>query len=265
MDILNSLEKLNFTRLEAQLYLALLESKPLSAYQLAKIVNMSRPAIYNALEHMIAKGIVQTIPNETKLYLAEKPSILLERIGLEVKQNLEKAKQELIQYKEEKYDEMTLNFKGFESALAKAREIIATAEKDIYINADFKLHDIEEQLQKAIKRRINVVIFSFYDIGSPIDGISYYSHNRKLLKNHLPSRLMLTVDETIALIADGSVFFESWKGTISNNSLFIKIISEHIHNDIYLLKLRNKYGKEIYDDFIYLNTNFEKRQKEDTI
>lgn len=36
MKLIENLEKLNFTRLEAQVYLALLKSKPMSAYQLAK-------------------------------------------------------------------------------------------------------------------------------------------------------------------------------------------------------------------------------------
>lgn len=53
MNILDNLEKLNFTRLEAQLYIALLGEKPMSAYQLAKKVNISRPSIYNALDHML--------------------------------------------------------------------------------------------------------------------------------------------------------------------------------------------------------------------
>lgn len=262
MDIINTLEKLNFTKLEAQLYMALLGNKALSAYQLAKKVEMSRPSIYNALEHMVDKGMIQIIPNETRLYLAEKPAVILERMDLERKQNLERAKKELAKYEKEKYEEMTVNFKGFESVVIKTKEIIEKAKKDIYINADFELNSMKKQLEDAVSRGLHISIFSFYAISIPVQGISYYSHNREL-GNHIPSRFMAAVDEEIALVADGSSIFESWKGTISNNSLFIKIISEHIHNDIYLLKLKNKYGKEIYEDFIYLNTDFEKRQKEE--
>lgn len=263
MDIITNLEKLNFTKLEAQLYMALLGSKPLSAYQLAKKIEMSRPAIYNALEHMTDKGLVQVIPNATRLYLAEDPSVILERIESEVKQSISSAKKDLELYKKTKHDEMTINFKGFKSAVIKAREIIREAEKDIYINADFELSCFKEQLDNAVNKGINIVVFSFYDIGVPIEGISYHSHNRKTGYGYMPSRMMMAVDENIALIVDGSASFENWKGTVSNNSLFIKIVSEHIHNDIYLLKLRNKYGKEIYEDFLYLNTEFEKRHRED--
>lgn len=261
MDIIDHLEKLNFTKLEAQLYMALLGSTPLSAYQLAKKVEMSRPSIYNALEHMADKGIVQIIPNETKLYIAEEPSVILEKMEVELKRSISLAKKDLEMYEKVKYDEMTVNFKGFESGLIKAKKLISEAKSDIYINVDFELSCIKEQLEEAVCRGLNIVIFSFYDIGNPAKGISYYSHNRKMHHGHVPSRMMMAVDEKIALIVDGSATFETWKGTVSNNSLFIKIVSEHIHNDIYLLKLRNKYGKEIYEDFLYLNTTFERRYK----
>ena len=65
-----------------------------------------------------------------------------------------------------------------------------------------------------------------------------------------------------AKIADRGSALQEWAGTVSNNALFIKILCEHIHNDIYLLKLKERYGKEIYHSSLRLNTDFERRQKE---
>ena len=48
MTIEKNLEKLNFTKLETQIYLALLGSEPLSPYQLAKKIEIARASIYNA-------------------------------------------------------------------------------------------------------------------------------------------------------------------------------------------------------------------------
>ena len=56
MKLQETLEHLNFSRLEAQIYMALIGSEPMSAYQLAKKIAIARPSIYNALEHMLDKG-----------------------------------------------------------------------------------------------------------------------------------------------------------------------------------------------------------------
>lgn len=269
MNLIKHLEKIGFTRLEAQIYLALQGESPMSAYQLAKKVEMSRPAIYNALEHMLEKGMVEVVPNETLLYTAQEPAVLLEKMQTEMQAGLSAAKKELEQYRQSKYQETTTNFKGFQTAISRAKEILRNAEQEVYINADFDLSCFKEELETLQKKGIKTVIFSFYDIAvmpckaeDNAKKIGIYSHGRSI-KDHTPSRFMLAADCEIALIADGSAAFESWKGTVSNNRLFVEIITEHIHNDIYLLKLKNKYGKEIYDDFLYLNTSFEQKRREE--
>lgn len=58
---------------------------------------------------------------------------------------------------------------------------------------------------------------------------------------------MLSCDESETLIANSDNSGE-WFASITNNPLLVEIITEHIHNDIYLLKLRNEYSDEIYDN-----------------
>ena len=73
MKLQETLEHLNFSRLEAQIYMALIGSEPMSAYQLAKKIAIARPSIYNALEHMLDKGMVELVPDQTALYAAQEP------------------------------------------------------------------------------------------------------------------------------------------------------------------------------------------------
>lgn len=265
MNIVENLEKLNFTRLEAQLYIALLGEKPLSAYQLAKKVNISRSSIYNALDHMLDKGMVEVIPNETLLYVAQEPSVILEKMRFEMQSNLHKAKKELEIYKGQKYDEVYLNFRGFNTAIYKAKEILKEAECDVYINADFDVSCLSDELNCLVQKGVKIFVFSFYEIETCLEGVKYFSHNRRVKDSHIHTRLMLAVDNHVALAANGNCSLETWSGIVSNNKLFIRIITEHIHNDIYMLKIRNKYGKAVYDEYLYLNTDFERRNWEDEV
>lgn len=50
----------------------------------------------------------------------------------------------------------------------------------------------------------------------------------------------------------------------NSNPLSVKIITEHIHNDIYLWKLREIYGKEMYEN-VYIETEFERKSRRKSI
>ena len=49
----------------------------MSPYQIAKKVDISRPSIYNALGHMVNKGMVELVPKDTVMYTAQDPEILI--------------------------------------------------------------------------------------------------------------------------------------------------------------------------------------------
>jgi hypothetical protein fulcA4_02037 len=259
MDIEKELEKLNFSKLEAQIYLALIEANPLSAYQIAKKIEISRTSIYNALEHMLDKGVVLLIPNDTSLYIPQEPDIIFEKRYKETVEAIDNTKQSLKVYKENKRNNSYLVLKEFDSIVLKVKEILKKAKNEIYINADFNLDYFKDEFQILRKKGIRVVIFSFFSLKLD-ENIEFYSHNRVFPLVYKPRRLMVVVDDEISLIADSDIN-ENWSSIISNNKLFIRILSEHIHNDIYLLKLKYRYGKEIYDNDLYINTEFEISQK----
>ena len=51
-----------------------------------------------------------------------------------------------------------------------------------------------------------------------------------------------------------------WIASVTNNPLIVDIITEHIHNDIYLLKLRDRFGSEIYNE-LKIGSEFEGRDR----
>ena len=263
MTIEKNLEKLNFTKLETHIYLALLGSEPLSPYQLAKKIEIARASIYNALEHMLEKGMVEMVPGNTALYIAQEPEVLFGKMRFEMAKAIEESQKQLKKFQGLKQENIHRIFRGFDTVISKAKKVLQNAESEVYINADFDLTCFQEEFSKLRERKVRVVVFSFYNIETGCD-VEFFSHNRDRKKEYAASRFMLVVDNEMSMIADRDVGGQEWNGTISNNHLFIRILSEHIHNDIYLLKLRDKYGTEIYDNKLYLNTAFETRQRGET-
>ena len=213
MKLQETLEHLNFSRLEAQIYMALIGSEPMSAYQLAKKIAIARPSIYNALEHMLDKGMVELVPDQTALYAAQEP-------------------------------EVHFVFRGFETAMARAGKLLEDAREEVYLNADFDLSRFAETFHRLKKKGVRIVAFSFYDLGLNREDVEFYTHGG-MLTAHQPSRLMLVTDRQMTLTADCGAF-ANWSGTVSNNGLMVKILSEHIQHDITLLQLQEKYGLEMH-------------------
>lgn len=257
-NLLVCLEGLGFVPLEIKIYLALLDHGAMSPYQIAKKIDISRPSIYNALEHMVTKGMVEVIPTDTVMYVAEQPEVLLGKVENNYVRNLKDAKEGLNQYLETRYEEKCANIEGFEIIIEKAKYILREAKEEVFINTDVELEVMKEEIQQAIDRGVRVIVFSFVEMPITCKNMEVYSHNRKRTKDNTNTRFMIVADESIVLVADAKKGRNNWSGTVTNNKLMRNIVMEHIHNDIYMLKLKAMYGNEFYEK-IRINTKKEKR------
>ena len=123
---------------------------------------------------------------------------------------------------------------------------------------------MKDELLDAVNRKVRVIAFSFVEQALNCEGVEIYSHDRPWTQDNNNTRLMIVADDDMALVADACNGRGNWKGSVTNNALMKSIIKEHIHNDIYMLKLRNIYGREIYDK-VYINTKLEKRNIKENI
>lgn len=252
----NNLENLGFSTLEANIYLELLSGAKMSAYQLAKKIDIARASIYNALEHMLDKGMVYCVPNKTPMYTACEPKLLLHKLKENMNQNISSVSSMLEEFEKSRVTEEILMLRGFIDIVIKAKDILEHATNDIYINTDIDLKIFREEFLNLKKRGIKIVVFSFYDIDQGGDFVDFYTHGRIKEDDYLESRFMLAEYDHISLTAGRNSKYDEWTGIISNVPLNVRILEEHIHNDIYMLKLRDEYGKEIYNK-IQVSTEFE--------
>lgn len=266
-DMIECLGHLNFSRLEAQIYLTLLEKGKQSGYQIAKNIHISRPSVYAALDHMFEKGVVLLLSEDVHLYEAQKPDILFHRLRQDFSEHAEQAASGLRDLYESRREERFTNIKGLESVVAYARDLLQSARREVYLNTDFDLHLFEEEFAQLHRRGVRVVVFTFAALDHTGMDIEYYTHNipphaHADGRPHAPSRIMLVSDVDATLVADVSPAGD-WFGTVTNNRLMVSIISEHIHHDIYLLRLRQFFGPDTWDrqmrEHIRLNTLLENR------
>ncbi len=127
--------------------------------------------------------------------------------------------------------EFIYNISGYENLLLKAKEILNQAQVEVYINTDFPLEILGKEISEAIERGVRVIVFSFNKLVIPHPGIELYSRSEEEEQRYPSHRFMLVVDMKKAMVFSHRA---ETLGLYSNNRLLVKMISEHIHSDIYL-------------------------------
>ncbi len=242
--IISCLVSLGFSKLESEIYIVLLDGAK-SGYNIAKKINISRPSVYNALEHMYDKGIVLQLHDGSSEYIAQHPSVIFKRLREEYTENTHIAEKELSEYANDRFEERLATLKGFKTIIARAEEMIINSKHDVFINTGIGIAPLKNAINAAAENSTCVTVFSFYELDAEDINCNIFSHGREQVDNC--SRLMLSCDGREILVANKSSENGEWIASVTNNPLMVDIITEHIHNDIYLLRLRDRFGTEIYD------------------
>lgn len=255
-SICKELEKFNFTPTEAEVYLTLVKHGTTNGSQIAKLMNISRSSVYSAINNLVDKGYIYHVPGDTNEYTARDPKTLLAELKDYYDNAAENLSSQFDKLKKHNDDYHYTNIKGQQTFIGKSKELILQAEKEIYINTCMDLHIFEKEIKIVRNRGIKIIVMTF-------DNLSLNDLDVELYKSEIKGecgeeiRMMLVIDQQVALIASdmgvGEVF-----GTFSTNPLLVSIVSEHIHHDIYITKLKEKFGDDIIDSSISINSYFEK-------
>jgi|WetSurMetagenome_2_1015567.scaffolds.fasta_scaffold17078_2 HTH-type transcriptional regulator, sugar sensing transcriptional regulator len=104
--LFDQIRKLGFSEYETKCYLALFERESLAVSEVSSLAGIPRSNAYDALEKLLAKGLIVSIPGKMKKYAASDPWILKEK-SLETLitstetelENLERRRREILEMK----------------------------------------------------------------------------------------------------------------------------------------------------------------------
>lgn len=277
-DISDSLVELGFTSTEARVYCAMVPEEQMNGYQIAKVLNLSRSSVYAALENLLEKGAILSVPGDTNSYVALDPDNLIEKFVNRYEKNAESCRRSLATLSVKKRaTNLFCNIQGKSNLIEEARQMIRRAEKEIVMTTSFPIEFFYEDLSAAINRGVRVIMFSFLKMNLMGLNIEFYGGEFDLPPIECPDqRLLLVVDIKNTLIGsnDKNAYFtlkemasetgpsfssdeKAYCGMKSTNRLMVNLILEHIHHDIYLQKLKQKAGKEIITPDIQIGSGME--------
>lgn len=247
---------IGFSKTEALIYITLLKIGQANGYKLAKELELSKSTIYQGLDTMHRNGYILMIPNSSKEYEAKNPELLFEELEKRYFANSMSLKKELKNVGRNSKKDYFYKLEGEENIKKALMDIIDSAKKEIYINTDFNLFELRENLKNAIERGVRIIAFCFNKLDNMGLRIEIYHKSEEKEDYKNSSRIMMVSDLTKSLVV--TKIDDSISGIYTDNQVFINIISEHIHSDIYMAKLAKIY-EEMFNEKIKIDTLHEKR------
>lgn len=249
MDIIvNELQKFNFSKIEANVYVILLKNGQLNGSQVAKLVGAARASVYSALETLYSKGAVFLIPGISKEYRAKRPKILLKELRSEMDKSLDYLENQLKDFGEIEDEELFWNIRGIDNYYSTIKGMFQTAVDELFINTNYNLREFEKEIVEANNRGVKITLFTFEDLNLNDLPIKIFYNSKLKECFHIGTsgkkRFMMIKDYKECFIANENGKNGERIGTFTKNSLLVSIVYEHIHHDIYLFKIEEDYGLE---------------------
>jgi HTH-type transcriptional regulator, sugar sensing transcriptional regulator len=162
------LKSLGFSQYEITCYLTLAAHHPINGSQLSRISGIARSRVYDVLRNLARKGFVLEV--EDGQYVPLPPEELYKRLRLQFDQNLEAFKQQLEGNSPQAAYEFIWVLRGFDTVMAKAREMIAAAGSELYVRLFPETGRLlAADLKEAQKRGVIVRYISMGPIPVPFE------------------------------------------------------------------------------------------------
>jgi sugar-specific transcriptional regulator TrmB len=156
---------LGLSQSEIKTYLSLLGHHPVNGSQLSRHAGVRRPNIYDVLRSLKEKGLV--VEANDGLYAPLPPDEFLSRMRMRVDAELSSLKERIDAVTRQGSTEYVWAIKGYEEVMGKAKEMIRSARRELYVQLYRKeARHLDPFLLKAERRGVEV---KYVAMGTPLN------------------------------------------------------------------------------------------------
>ena len=274
MDIISELQKFGFSKVEAEIYMEVLNVPMSNGTQISKKTDISRSAIYNALERLCEKGYIYTVPTEEdkKNYMATEPMEIISKLKEEWQNKAEFLEKEFLKIRNKTGETRCYELYSEESLILKVKEMILNASDEVYISTNIDIYLFREEILKMVKAGIKIFVFNYgemiVDFNKEISESgnifeNYNVYNLKIYNAY--NKFFKKEEKEIIMVSDIVKGFsceeagEGFVGMSTENKILVKVLAENIHNNIYVNKIERVYGEEVFEE-TFIESAFEKKK-----
>lgn len=235
------LKELGFSRYEIACYLTLVAHHPANGSQLSRYSGVARSKVYDVLRNMETRGLVSHVGKG--MYVPLPPEELIKRLRLKFESNVSLLREQMRRLSDEAEHEHLWFIRGYNQIMAKARDMISTARKEIYLRL-FPEEEtfLDADLHRAENRGVGI---RFVSLGHPASSfaLQVVHPEYEKLEDLLGGRsLDLVVDRSEALtgILEGD-FEDQYTVNWTRNKWFITASRDSLRHDFYQFLLYKLY------------------------
>ena len=248
MNAVELLQDLGFSEYEAKTYVALLQTNPATGYQVSKESGVPRSMVYEVLNKLIARGaVLSSMAERTTLYLPVAPDELLDRLRHEFEEQLDAARRALATVSAPPLMDYVWNIEGGDNILAKARDMIESAEIQVHIGLlPETLPSLRVSLERTAQRGVEVIVNTTAPV--QLDGARVVVTPLVLddVGQLGTQGLMLTTDSAQALVSQRLDSMDA-KAAWTANPLIAFVIEQHMRTDMVIPRLFELLGSRAWE------------------
>jgi sugar-specific transcriptional regulator TrmB len=234
-EIFEIFKEIGFSINEAKVYTALVAKNPINGYEVAKRANVTRTMVYDILNRMVSKGVVEVIiQNGTNLYTPVPYKELFQKMKEDYNNRLEIMEEALDNMEsDQRSDNYIRNISDYESMITEIKSLISSAKHEIYLSIwEEEARLFADDLRAMNDKGVKIITFSFcripYDFGI---NYSYGIPTKELNKIWSRRRITVVVDRERILIGEGNDAIEEIS-IITSNTMLTEMSIDQITLDI---------------------------------
>ena len=232
--IIDLLQEFGLSGNGSKAYITLLKSSPSTGYEISTQSGIPRSAIYSVLSRLEAVGIINSIGENPKRYVALSPSSLIEHFSslhTDRIQGLTNALDNL-DTDNEAFDFWHLH--GYRNLVIKMREVIINAQQKVFLSAWAKeIGAAENELEDAEDRGVEVTLFSFCKLNRKFGKTVTYNLKESELEEVWNPKIILVADQKITVMGS-AINTDDSRSIWTQNKAITEIAMNHIILDITL-------------------------------
>jgi sugar-specific transcriptional regulator TrmB len=245
MVVNNTVDKLKsfgLSEYEARAYLALLGAHPATAYEVAREAGIPTSKIYQAMDKLAGRHMVQTIiEGNKKRYIPIQPDEFVERQKQRIETSLKSLGSDLAQVKKPTGISYIWNVEEYRYLMEKAQRMIDEAKSEILISAwNEELAYLAQSLAAAEKPGGQLARGLFGKSPHSIGTVFHHPIEDTIYQEKGGRGITLIADSQEALagtIHDRTVVEGAW----SMSRGFVILAEDYVKHDIYIMKIVSRF------------------------
>lgn len=242
-ETIHRLVELGFSEYEAKAYVALLKENPATGYQVSKVSGVPRSMIYEVLGKLTARGAAMELRREGKTeYAPIPPEEFLNQVHRQHEELVTALRDDLEGLGKATDLEYVWNIEGYDNVMAKAREMIGSAEDSVYMAVlPSTFPPLRSALAQVVARGVRVVVYSSQALDLSGGRVVVAPMSEEHLKTAEGLGLVLVADGDEVLVGErltASPAHASW----TRSPLFVLIAEHHLRTDLYLPRILDMLG-----------------------